>query len=984
MSWAAVVSGKARHDSLSSASAVAHFVPPLVVHSPSAVSSPTTPAPITAAPTSTRPQQRRVHPDRPHQQPSTMRPRTPPTSPRSSRSPPTPCTRSQSPSKSSPPLAAPLPHSPSDLHTTPCVRVSASLSSSHSSSSPASSSSSSSSSSSTTSSPSSCLRQPHAVTQSSCQHRRHSHLNQRQHSANESAHSSKSNQHLKSPSATCRSPPRSPSHAVPPTPPYQPQMFDPSLWNDPRNVASYRLWAHHISNFMAHPVQFFHMFVFNQPFQQSVFHAGLTFHPDTDPNNPVLVNLNSNTFGMAKRISALTPPPSLGARFATTIYSSPKSPASHSNQTLSPLSEHSQLQTTPTPPPLSPTDNTATYSTLHTPSSASMKTDAPPYSSSSHHSMYVSANPQPPSLITPHPIATTPLAASATDAFSAFHANGHATPASHTSDPAPTAVVLNGDAHHSPYDSLPNAIHAVASPYDRIPSPDTFNGLDDALAHNFADALHVEASDTDSERHSEVDYAYTTAVQAHRVFPYDVTHVPNHLRQRTGRSKIVSRKLNVRVPAHPICRTQSDKAKVELIEQIEDLFPQLTPPEDYAQVREDLISRLRKVIKAEWPKADIHVYGSAGNGLGLRSADVDTSLYMPKEIATAGNKQNGGLDSAMHSAKAILARLAAIMEHNRIVVLTKLLDARVPVIKMLDSISGLQVDVCVNNILAVRNTELLKAYVELDPRFRYLCVLVKHWAKKRDLNDAYNGTLSSYAYTLLAIHYLQTLQPAVLPCLQQMVNGKRVRSNSNLPKEMTDNGNNKIYNTYFDRSVTQDTWKSKNLSPVHELLLGFFKYYAYRFKYKTDLASIRLGVKALRSIRKWDEDTVYQEWERKQKQFKEDIEAAIEARYKPEALERKMNGKGDANGTAIKPGTEKNGKTIRFPRKPRLESKHLFCIEDPFDIDHDLSRGMEKAAVVVIRQEMMRAYEILAESGDFELACEEFRGPYVVANNMCC
>lgn len=399
-------------------------------------------------------------------------------------------------------------------------------------------------------------------------------------------------------------------------------------------------------------------------------------------------------------------------------------------------------------------------------------------------------------------------------------------------------------------------------------------------------------------------------------------------------------------------------------------------------MREDLISRLRKVIKAEWPTADIHVYGSAGNGLGLRSADVDTSLYMPAHAAAAnGSKQNGNTDGSgviNSSAKAILARLAAIMQQNQMEVLTRLLDARVPVIKMLDPISGLQVDVCVNNTLAVRNTELIKAYVDLDPRFRYVCILVKRWAKKRDLNDAYHGTLSSYAYTLMVIHYLQIVQPPVLPCLQQMLKGKRVRSGTNLPQELTDNGSNKLYNTYFDRSVTPETWKSKNLSPVHELLLGFFKYYAFNFKNKTDLVSIRLGTKASRAVRKWDEETVYREWERKQKQYREAAEAALvkayEARARAERYQ-KASEKADSKGSLSKGGTEGYSRIerIQYPRPPRLESKHLFCIEDPFDIDHDLSRGMEKAAVYVIRQEMVRAYEILAESGDYEYACAEFR-----------
>lgn len=37
-----------------------------------------------------------------------------------------------------------------------------------------------------------------------------------------------------------------------------------------------------------------------------------------------------------------------------------------------------------------------------------------------------------------------------------------------------------------------------------------------------------------------------------------------------------------------------------------------------------------------------------------------------------------------------------------------------------------------------------------------------------EIGDASRGTLSSYAYIILLIHYLQRCTPPVLPCLQQM------------------------------------------------------------------------------------------------------------------------------------------------------------------------------------------------------------------------
>ena len=37
-----------------------------------------------------------------------------------------------------------------------------------------------------------------------------------------------------------------------------------------------------------------------------------------------------------------------------------------------------------------------------------------------------------------------------------------------------------------------------------------------------------------------------------------------------------------------------------------------------------------------------------------------------------------------------------------------------------------------------------------------------------DINDASAGSLSSYAYLLMMIYYLQRIQPPILPCLQNV------------------------------------------------------------------------------------------------------------------------------------------------------------------------------------------------------------------------
>lgn len=48
----------------------------------------------------------------------------------------------------------------------------------------------------------------------------------------------------------------------------------------------------------------------------------------------------------------------------------------------------------------------------------------------------------------------------------------------------------------------------------------------------------------------------------------------------------------------------------------------------------------------------------------------------------------------------------------------------------------LQVDVVVNNMLAIVNTKLLKDYAAIDSRLMKLVFIVKHWAKRRQASSS--------------------------------------------------------------------------------------------------------------------------------------------------------------------------------------------------------------------------------------------------------
>lgn len=56
----------------------------------------------------------------------------------------------------------------------------------------------------------------------------------------------------------------------------------------------------------------------------------------------------------------------------------------------------------------------------------------------------------------------------------------------------------------------------------------------------------------------------------------------------------------------------------------------------------------------------------------------------------------------------------------------------------------LSCDMNINTPLGLMNTQLIKTYVAIDPRVRPFAMIIKHWARKRVLNDA--GMEESYHF----------------------------------------------------------------------------------------------------------------------------------------------------------------------------------------------------------------------------------------------
>jgi predicted nucleotidyltransferase len=230
------------------------------------------------------------------------------------------------------------------------------------------------------------------------------------------------------------------------------------------------------------------------------------------------------------------------------------------------------------------------------------------------------------------------------------------------------------------------------------------------------------------------------------------------------------------------------------------------------------------MIKATLGKdVKVLLFGSAANGLSVRSSnDIDVSVECKIADGEEGDQEKSDL----------IEDLGEFFKSDGVEDILILSHARVPVIKMVYPETGTRVDITINNSLACLNTKLIADYCSIDARLAQLVSIVKHWAKQRNVNDPYKGTLSSYCYVLMCIFHLQTRSPPILPVLQDPSLPATVKAQV---------GEWKV--EYFDdiEHLKQHGFISENHQSLAELVWEFFEFWAWLHDYPRDVVSVRLG-----------------------------------------------------------------------------------------------------------------------------------------------
>ncbi|CAE7421810.1 TUT4 [Symbiodinium sp. CCMP2592] len=253
-----------------------------------------------------------------------------------------------------------------------------------------------------------------------------------------------------------------------------------------------------------------------------------------------------------------------------------------------------------------------------------------------------------------------------------------------------------------------------------------------------------------------------------------------------------------------------DALDVELQRLAQAVLPRPSDQRSKAKVLTDLEDIATAVLGT---KATVYPFGSSANGCGERLSDIDAVL----DIVDGFDASDAGF---------VLSAIEEACEDYGFAVDELRASAKVPILMLRKD--GYEIDLSFGNILPLLNTRLLRTYAMLEPRVPLLTTAVKRWAKGQGLAKTWDRFISSYAWTLMVIYFLQ-------------ISGK-------LPSLHALRQTPSTHAAFNDQFATPDeavvSWEEERVQPLRgagDLLRGFFRFYAEDFDWQSEVVSVRMG-----------------------------------------------------------------------------------------------------------------------------------------------
>ena len=187
----------------------------------------------------------------------------------------------------------------------------------------------------------------------------------------------------------------------------------------------------------------------------------------------------------------------------------------------------------------------------------------------------------------------------------------------------------------------------------------------------------------------------------------------------------------------------------QLHKEIHDFITYIRPRRYEHAVRRHVIHRIRTAITNSFQDADVRSFGSFAAELYLPSSDLDL-VVISRSFARTGIPKYSG-KKILYKVSTLLQR-AKIPKERKVTVISQ---ARVPIIKFVDAMTGLQVDISFENLGGVNANKTFRKWREEYPAMPALVMIVKQFLELRKQNEVYVGGLGGFTVICLVISLLQ-------------------------------------------------------------------------------------------------------------------------------------------------------------------------------------------------------------------------------------
>ncbi|KAI4806799.1 hypothetical protein KUCAC02_017597 [Chaenocephalus aceratus] len=309
------------------------------------------------------------------------------------------------------------------------------------------------------------------------------------------------------------------------------------------------------------------------------------------------------------------------------------------------------------------------------------------------------------------------------------------------------------------------------------------------------------------------------------------------------------RQAQTSIPINELIQRLSKEESID--QQITSLTEAYQLTEENYRLRYLVCSLLKDIAAGFFPECTIMPFGSSVNGFGKLGCDLDMFLDLDGISGKNATMPKSGLFLEYQMKRANLER---IVTQNILSVIgecvdqfgpgcvgvQKILNARCPLVRFAHQPSGFQCDLTANNRVAMKSTELLYLYGELDPRVRHLVFTVRCWARAHSITSSIPGAwISNFSLTVMVLFFLQRRSPPIIPTLNHLRDLAvtffplfKIKSRG---QESVIEDNDCTFVSDFSKIRLES-----NTETLEQLLCEFFEFYA-SFCFRTLSINIRKG-----------------------------------------------------------------------------------------------------------------------------------------------